>query len=367
VRYIVHMGPIKTGSSYIQNKLIEIREQLLAEGICVPNEWRNFDWRNHSGLSFQLREGLADDVARTFEKINQGNFHTVVISDEGLYNLKPHQLRLLKKVAGSGADLEFVYYCRRWSDRLPSIWNQAVRAGGRETLKEFLDRHVSSPRKINLDYTMSWERYEAVFGRRALRIICFDHLRESRADLADHFLKQVVGFHQPVALEEGRLVNASTSPEDTEMIRVLNGIRWERAEVSDGKLAKRFLRKRHALSDVPKLSEVIAHSTTTLQFSDSHPGLEDVYARVNAWADCSPNAAEGRLFERRSRELPFVDPAYLSRPGMRRLYAGILSELGDRVLKARPSNKERWDRQQHNSALPEYLRHEQSLKTEAPG
>jgi hypothetical protein len=357
--YVVHLGPIKTGSSYMQVNLVHLKDQLAADGIVFPDTWRNFDWRNHGGISFQIKEGLHDELRDGFAQLNASGARTVILSSEGLYSLSPKHIDLLKGAIGDHP-VRVVYYCRRWSDRLPSIWNQAVKAGQTRTLPEFVDSMFARPmEQVNINYSLVFRRFAHAFGRDSVVIVPFDRLREARTDITEHFLREVVGWHAPFTLPKAGEANTSQSVVDAELIRSLHLIRVRRIGSTDAGLAQRFMRRRSEL-ELEELARIITARQTTLAIDDSDPRLEPSWEAMKGWEDRLVGG--GEMFTRRVRQAPYVDPDWVKEAGARKLLRAAFEGLGLTKLKLRPTAQTRYERQKKNEALAAHRVYERKLK-----
>ena len=64
-RFIIHIGPHKTGSTYLQNHLTQNRAALIGRGIYYPREWTTpeIGWC-HAELAQLLQQGAFDAACR---------------------------------------------------------------------------------------------------------------------------------------------------------------------------------------------------------------------------------------------------------------------------------------------------------------
>ena len=123
--YVIHIGPPKAGSKNLQSSLHSIRSHLAAQGIHYPDEWGSI---HHAGLLAELQTIPNPRLEALFQALNHSEYKTVVLSCEGLYRLRPEQLHYLQQLLGA-APVRIVYYWRRWSESIPSQWQEVVKAG----------------------------------------------------------------------------------------------------------------------------------------------------------------------------------------------------------------------------------------------
>ena len=109
-KYVVHIGPPKTGSKYIQSQLFYSRQDLRENGILYPDNWLEPGAITHVPLYEGLKDGK--DLKADFDQFKAEQMKTVVLSCEGLDGLKPPALEKLREYIGNNP-VEIVYYVRQ--------------------------------------------------------------------------------------------------------------------------------------------------------------------------------------------------------------------------------------------------------------
>ena len=161
-KYIFHAGPPKTGSKFLQSQMFHGREYLKERGILYPDFWLSSV--THHPFINNLKDGK--NLKEEFDKFNTGEYKTVIFSSESFGELKDSALEQLKKYIGDNP-VEIIFYVRRWSDRIPSVWRELVAAGHHETFPEFYARVLTAPdNKGLINYSLPWRRYERSFRAR---------------------------------------------------------------------------------------------------------------------------------------------------------------------------------------------------------
>ena len=126
-KYVVHVGPSKTGTTYLQSSLYHTRNALQQHGIAYPpNWWKKKAVYHHEALVNKIAAGGDAVLEQSFADLNASDLKMVVLSSEGFPTLSRADLERFRDLLGGNA-VEIVYYCRRWSDRLPSAWQQVVK------------------------------------------------------------------------------------------------------------------------------------------------------------------------------------------------------------------------------------------------
>lgn len=152
-RLIVHIGPRKTGTTYLQRVLQQLSPSLKAQGVLYPTDYRGQEDYNHVGAVSDLTHneeskesnrwtgkdgsgwtGLADAVASW-----DG---TAIISAEMIGGLRPPAARrMLDGLKASSVDI--VITMRDLGRILPSSWQQHVRNTHTQSYRRYLERRAS--------------------------------------------------------------------------------------------------------------------------------------------------------------------------------------------------------------------------------
>ncbi len=314
---LLHIGPHKTGSTYLQACFAHHRVALLDRGIALPGAWENApDSACHTGLVRALKTGdMAQATAlveRSFEISDR-----ILISAEDLSTLKADALARLRALF-ENAKVDIIYYVRRWSDLLPSAWQEMVKHGHTLTFPEHFAAHVRNPHAsqlFNLD--MKLGSFMDAFGRDSVRIVCYSFLRDNAIDLFVHFADKFLNWHDATPLPTPHGMNASRDPMEIELVRSLNVIEFVKTGQRSAALRGRLDAMRGQID-----AEVILHALkkhrSSIMFNDSFHMLRefhtDMYTRYqqNIVQPCPRE-----LFFRPTRqELPYINSDYLMETGV---------------------------------------------------
>ncbi len=223
-KFVIHIGPPKTASKYLQSILFHSREALLASGINYPNNWwSNPGQINHDPLFLMLREKRYAELKESLGQIISTHCRIVVLSSEALESLTPEQLEALKDAIGKNP-VDIVYYCRRWCERLPSAWKQSIKTGRYPTFPEYYPqtiRHALYSGAIN--YSLTWANIVRTFGRGSFKLVSYSNLRDKKIDIFHHFAENFLDWSGKVDVHKD-LIHSNISPDhfDTEIVRALN-------------------------------------------------------------------------------------------------------------------------------------------------
>ncbi|WP_075641889.1 hypothetical protein [Rhizobium oryziradicis] len=217
MRWIIHIGAPKTGSTAIQRFLFENRAMLIEHGILYPEvSIRGF---GHHDLAFLLHgqyakwatpqdRSLTDlrDILRGIVLPSAAT--TILLSSENFYVYpKPSALRSLLVEAGlhSSDEIVIVCYVRRQDDAHVSWYNQSVKAQGNTS-----SLNTTIIREHGLwDYATRLQPWADEFGINSILVRDYTPFSQRTADIRDDFLA-ILGadrdrFHLPAGRENERV------------------------------------------------------------------------------------------------------------------------------------------------------------------
>jgi hypothetical protein len=329
-KYVLHIGPHKTGSTYLQMAFNESRNSLLDGGVFYPDTV--FGWVGHGGSSHaEFHRLLADldtrELPSSFNSLNSSDHKIVLISSEDLVGISRQGLRYLRSLFG-WRPVEVVYYCRRWSDLLPSAWQETVKQGELHGLGEFLAVQFADPIKssiINFDIVLS--KFVEVFGIRSVRLVSYNHLVDSGIDLYDHFVRSIIGLD--TAPRVTRVTpNQSLDPAEVELLRVLNGIASIRQEATGIDIFRRYWPNRFD-PDARSLISGMAEHMDSARVDDASPGLRGLHEFLFAkYRDGTVGPGSGfNLFHPEIRDVAYVRDTHLLTPGVIEKAGGLYDRI----------------------------------------
>jgi hypothetical protein len=333
-RFVIHIGPPKTASKYLQSLLYYSRPTLLANGINYPNNWWSKPEQiNHDPLFLLLREKRYAEVKESIGQVISTGCRIVVLSSEALEDLTPEQLEALKDAIGKNP-IYIVYYCRRWSERLPSAWKQTIKTGRYPTFPEYYlqtIRHAMLSGAIN--YSLVWANIVRTFGRRSLKLVSYNNLRDKKIDIFRHFAENFLDWNGNVAVHED-LIHTNISPDhfDTEIVRALNWIDFQTVGRRRPNMHVKFRATRSSI-DTRALEEVMADDVANLELSDGAEYFRLSWKEMQEYTDClvPETMSRGRLFERATVSMPYVRCNYLLKERAARELRALYKRLEETV------------------------------------
>jgi hypothetical protein len=344
MRVILHIGPPKTGSTTLQATLIAMAPELARHGIAFPTTWREFDAHNHFGIVAQLHRPSAEDLRADWQRVRESGARTVILSCEALFGEPPDALRVLRETL-TGAAWEIVFVLRRWSDLLPSLWNQEVRGGATIAFPDQARVFLGEARdNMHVNHTLAWRNWADVFGRDALRIVPLDHLRRAGIGVARHFVEAILRPEAPLAVPAVDDRNVAGSAEETETLRALNWLRRQRTGRAGEQIYDRVRKETTGIDWAPLHALMRPHRRSTA-VRDDDPRLQPIWEAMQAWRDRIPEiGAADEMMPRGVREVADIAPGWLAHPeAIRRLTEAYLALRGD-AMPAPRTIAERYER-----------------------
>lgn len=222
-RFIIHIGPPKTGTSSLQQALFDHRDLLAAHGIEYPAFGRHRMMPRlpgHHGIAGNLSKGkpIPDEVKAGLAALDDDI--TVILSSEDFSHLSAAAIRQFMDQLEAD-NIQVVYYARRWDHLLPSVWTEQIKHGHSFPYLEYLNRQISSPgTSVHLNYMIPLDKWSSVVGKPCITVFSYDNIRDSGSDIVEHFFSQVLDV--PLEPRAGRRENTRQTAALTEIMRMLN-------------------------------------------------------------------------------------------------------------------------------------------------
>jgi hypothetical protein len=322
-RFIVHIGPHKTGTTYIQETLSALRDTLLERGVCVPSIWNAAPGLpSHLKLVSAIRNRDLTLVREQVQKILAQRYEYVVISSEDLSSLSPHEIVELRKLLDSAATT-IAYYVRRWPERLPSKWQEGIKFGRTASFPEYLAEQLTKYDDSALRDTPIIDRYANVFGVNQIKVVSYSTLVDNNLDIARHFLAAFLNISQ-IQLPPAVRLNQSLPLVDTELIRALNSIHARRGCARSPTLRNWYLAHKQDLATGVVFGAMRDYMGAIL-LDERAPSLalesQDLLTRY-ALSIVPPRHTDS-LHEPRAIDVPFIRPDYLLEPDVPKILCEI--------------------------------------------
>ncbi len=221
---VLHVGPHKTATTYLQGNFHNQRTALRKRGWLYPSLGERVRIAHHD-LAEQAdgllagTGGIVADIAR-IRKRAPTNEDGVLLSAESFRRWKPQHLGALMALMRPH-ELRVVYALRDPLSVLHSMWAQSVKLGHTEDLPGFVARHADRPDRSR--FLNPLREIEPVLKRCAVSyvILPYDEIARRKLDIYAVFMEEALGLHgmQPTVKAAS---NVRLPIEQTEFIRMLS-------------------------------------------------------------------------------------------------------------------------------------------------
>jgi hypothetical protein len=258
-RVIFHIGSEKTGTTSLQNYLVDNEDALARHSILYPKRNLGFHHNNHRRLVASylphtptdcfVSSGACDQAAirdSVLREIETARENTILLSAEH-FSSRFRQPQIAALAANfSGFDHEIVLFARDHFSLFFSAYATQVASGGRLTIEAFADQ-VLQPGNLYARYAETITQWEEVFGRERITVLRYSETH----DILDDFLGVLGADPAHFPKPRPRRDNKSLGPNRAAILRGVNVVTTGRGEPREG-LAWRVGRSaqvvaRHAL------------------------------------------------------------------------------------------------------------------------
>lgn len=249
VHLILHIGPHKTGSSYLQRRFYKDHDILMENGVLYPiNDWIGGGHGHAYLVDKKQLSSIGDELNRIAK--DKPSLKSVVISTENFDRLSRDDIKILRDKITIPTTV--VYYLRRMDKTLFANWQEDVKFGSLETFSRFLLRHFAFPIESKIvNHSVVVDLWADVFGKSAISIVDYDDLVGTDTDIYCHFVETFCGIND-VATPSNARENVSFSPVDSEILRIMHMFAKDKKQCGTNIVTKRFyelFNSKHALLD----------------------------------------------------------------------------------------------------------------------
>ena len=193
VHLILHIGPHKTGSSYLQRRFYKDHDILMENGVLYPiNDWIGGGHGHAYLVDKKQLSSIGDELNRIAK--DKPSLKSVVISTENFDRLSRDDIKILRDKITIPTTV--VYYLRRMDKTLFANWQEDVKFGSLETFSRFLLRHFAFPIESKIvNHSVVVDLWADVFGKSAISIVDYDDLVGTDTDIYCHFVETFCGIN----------------------------------------------------------------------------------------------------------------------------------------------------------------------------
>lgn len=181
----LHVGPHKTGSSYIQKFLFENRKQLENSGFIYPDLSNQMGEGHHEIAKPGFIETESKAYFQNLSNKYLGKDMSLILSAENFIRLDEDHYNLLKDNLCC-EDIKVVFFVRLPSAVLKSLWSERIKHGNLDSQHEFYLPHFHDPYSSQiLNPMIYYNKLINVFDN----VMCIDY--ESSKESHTHGLAKV--------------------------------------------------------------------------------------------------------------------------------------------------------------------------------
>jgi hypothetical protein len=303
--FVIHVGPRKTATTYLQSNLYRNRKQLLAKGWLYPVVSLRAQNAHHQVVSSK-NEVLAGEGA-LFKRLKRASDDALrknanlLISSEGFRKWSAKDFVKLGKVLGQ-SDIMIAYTLRDPFTMLMSVWGETVKNGRTRSFPDYAARQLKDPAKSEALNPMGELGPILDHPKLRLAVLNYEAARASNQDIYTAFCRDILGL-DGIQPSRDKPKNFSFPIELTDYLRALSDKVDHDPKKSDMMFSRLFTAC-HKPEDIERIVATMKsagedfHETVTLDRSAAwYSDLQaDLVARLGP--RLHPLPSDGRLFGR---------------------------------------------------------------------
>ena len=240
----LHVGPHKTGTTFIQKFMLDNAAELFRSNLVYPKRFlRIFGHHN-------FRDALAGRaIAKEDLDFFKGAEKNFLLSSEDFISLTEEHFSYLRD-AFPDTRFVVVYAWRRAGFRLFSIWQETVKHGGTSTFFDYYHEHLAHPgHSMMLCPDLKLDMFSQVFGKANVRVLDYDASARNGSLLSDFLTAVDVPWAETFVTpkDNPEAVNRSMDFADIEVIRALNHILAQRFGINGASVRLEYTRQMERL------------------------------------------------------------------------------------------------------------------------
>lgn len=230
-RLFLHVGLPKSGTTFLQTRMVANRERLLDAGVLYPSSDDGIMFRASLEVrgSHASRGFTADRVAGSWERLVRtvrAHRGTSVISHEHFSGATEDQIAAAARLL-DGVELHVVVTARDPVRQVPAMWQEAIKNGGTRSFEDFVLPIMNDLREGKRDLRF-WDVQDLTgVLRRWGTVVPQERLHVVTADGSDPLelwrrFAGVIGFDPEAMSLEGQKANASLGTAQVALLRDVN-------------------------------------------------------------------------------------------------------------------------------------------------
>lgn len=296
-KLFIHIGPHKTGTTYIQQSLSKHREFLDTIGLyypLIPDVSRFQRFAHHTLVKWIKGKKTSEinSLTRSLKKT------TLLSSEEFSHLNKNHIKYFINQIPAT--EVEIIYSKRHLGPLLVSRWQEYVKHGGTESWSVYFLSHLLKDSKRNLINGVSTlTHWSDLVGKSSIHILDYEQCIAEDLDIADALLQIIMGLDAP-HVGTGKSINPSLDSAHTELLRWVNLHFQTKGETPGPQHRQAFimlLKKQD--SEIEQALNLIRSDMFTLTLSGTAPinALEEEFSDFTGFQSRYPGHAKGQKYQ----------------------------------------------------------------------
>ncbi|WP_404982874.1 hypothetical protein [Cobetia marina] len=218
----LHIGPHKTGSTYIQKALYENKIQLQEAGLNYPSDEYTQNFAHHRLAELYFTKKFVQAQALLKNLIGD-NTDDIILSSENFDRLDSVSVNQLKQDL-SCYNTKIIFFSRRISDLLVSNWQEDVKHGYTLSWGEYAYKHILKPFQSNvINKNKILDVYADSFGVESIIILDYSFYEYAKRDIFIELLS-LIDVKIEFRKDKNVQINKSLAYARIELIRALNSM-----------------------------------------------------------------------------------------------------------------------------------------------
>lgn len=273
VHLIIHVGPPKTGTSFLQQSFTKFQWLLEARNILYPQSGRGGSEAHHE-LANICRSQPQADVSGFLAGVRReltDKHRYVILSSELFADFRQKELSILAKIIQCFESVEFVFFVRRSNELVYSMWQELVKHGAICDFTSFLAGCLIAPSsKTFIDKRMQIDAYARQWGHANISLFNYSELMDSRVNIFAYFMDTMFKVQVPHLSHE--IVNPSLDFLDIELIRILNLLFFTQTQLTSPLISFRYFELvEKGIIDRDHMRSDIGNAVTALDIPSNLP------------------------------------------------------------------------------------------------
>ncbi|NKF50094.1 hypothetical protein G3R49_05860 [Shewanella sp. WXL01] len=218
-KLVLHIGPHKTASTYIQKSLLENTAYLSSKGWTYPDD-EILQYGHHPFVNWLLN-GDYDQLEHYTERLKALNSN-ILLSSENFDRLNQQQIQKLHDVVNKCFEVHILYVYRRADEKLISSWSESIKHGNVQVWQDYALEHLLRPFVSScLGDTGILLKYAKVFGKQYIAVVDYDIAKSDTQDLVELVLA-LYQIDDTGYCYNNQVINQAPNKKIIEVLRLLN-------------------------------------------------------------------------------------------------------------------------------------------------